>query len=1130
MTSQYQVILRAINDDQEKFDLELTNVPEFLLDISAIESGDIGKIFGISSQEFALPGTDINNQFFNNLFDLGVTGAVGLIYTVPCQVLVDGQAVYTGKLYLNSIVTDQYNDVIYNCAVVNETIDFRTRVDNRALADLDWSAYNHNYTWTNISKSFNDDLLDGDIFYPLISYGKDPNNISGSILEFGGGNYQVDKINTPLLITDFKPAIKAKAVVDTIFSSSGFTYESNFFTSSFFDQLYLLTTSNDFKGAFANTLVTQSAYAYVSPSQSIAPSPSAIFTDVTFNNEIFDNSLSFNTTTYSYTAATTGVYTVGVNLPFTLSNFGGYSPTRRAFIRMTKNGSQLTVPFQLDLPYQTNGVIGLNPFQLTLNATDVIKVQILFQSPFGSERFRITAGTQSSFKILGPPTIVNTIVNMADQFPDDLKVLDFFNSLVSKFNLVVEPVQNKRNVLKIEPFNEWVDAGETKDWSDKVDRNVKWEISHPLSESPKKLVFTDKIDQDIINQYQNKTYKNIFGGRTYTSDSDLTDGEKKIETTFAATPVKVIPGSTTVAVPWLYKQEEGKYGQPFQFAPRLLFKQELQTVTATEALGFSGSLQGYFYVNDGNSTFPINYYRTLGPNTTKVVDFNTGFDIHFDNISYYPYQQNYIQGRTRNDAYTNYWSFYINELYDVDTRLVKMNIVLNPDEIQTLQLNDKIFIDGHYYRINYIQGANLIERSSVPVELLKTLPRKLKYPRRRIYTQPNIYVDVVQNDLNENGETGYTNYQTGLPVTSSNIINQASTRDGNAVFENSVVWDTTKTITYNPKISLVGTANYDESSNNVLVLGDAVEVPQATKNVGLFNPTHYDTSSVYKPNTVYVGANVVTSRMATEPKVIDLGQFQDYYITGSDNQYPFYYFNWVGTGSGINYVYLPDAEELNGVAYQMQVSESYTSGREIVLVPSGSQTIEKKLYPSGSVILTVTESMYEFKAVNGEWLSTIKPQSGSINPPSRGSYISIYSTSSDAINIANSVFTASFTTVDFSNDISLISGSQLTPTYPGVYDIQFSAQLDKTNSSNTTVYIWISRNGIEIPDSNTSIALFGGSNEAAVASWNWFVTASVGDYFSINYGATGTNAIIPYVTGTLGPNIPSWIVTMNAVN
>jgi len=35
-------ILRAINDDGVKYDLDLKDNPDFKLDISAIESGDIG--------------------------------------------------------------------------------------------------------------------------------------------------------------------------------------------------------------------------------------------------------------------------------------------------------------------------------------------------------------------------------------------------------------------------------------------------------------------------------------------------------------------------------------------------------------------------------------------------------------------------------------------------------------------------------------------------------------------------------------------------------------------------------------------------------------------------------------------------------------------------------------------------------------------------------------------------------------------------------------------------------------------------------------------------------------------------------------------------------------------------------
>jgi hypothetical protein len=130
MSVQYSVILRATNDNGQKYDLEVVDIPQFLLDISAIELGQIGTVFGISSQNFTLPGSDINNQFFNNVFDLGTTPAVALNKSVPCQVLVDGQAVFSGKLYIQNLISDEYNNVIYNCVVTNETVDFRVLTEN----------------------------------------------------------------------------------------------------------------------------------------------------------------------------------------------------------------------------------------------------------------------------------------------------------------------------------------------------------------------------------------------------------------------------------------------------------------------------------------------------------------------------------------------------------------------------------------------------------------------------------------------------------------------------------------------------------------------------------------------------------------------------------------------------------------------------------------------------------------------------------------------------------------------------------------------------------------------------------------------------------------------------------------
>jgi len=238
--NQYSVVLRAINDNNEKFDLEVVNDPSFLIDISAIEYGDIGSVYGISTQQIALPGTDINNQFFNHLFDLGATPAVALNKSVPCQVLVDGEAVFTGKLYIQNIVTDRYYDVIYNCVITNETVDFRILNENKALSALDWSSYDHTYEWTNVSKSWNDDLFGESIFYPFVNYGSNPIDSQTPGFEFGGAKYQLDNFNTPLRVYQFKPAVQVKTIIDEIFNDINYKYTSSFIESADFQNLYML--------------------------------------------------------------------------------------------------------------------------------------------------------------------------------------------------------------------------------------------------------------------------------------------------------------------------------------------------------------------------------------------------------------------------------------------------------------------------------------------------------------------------------------------------------------------------------------------------------------------------------------------------------------------------------------------------------------------------------------------------------------------------------------------------------------------------------------------------------------------------------------------------------------------------
>ena len=100
----------------------------------------------------------------------------------------------------------------------------------------------------------------------------------------------------------------------------------------------------------------------------------------------------------------------------------------------------------------------------------------------------------------------------------------------------------------------------------------------------------------------------------------------------------------------------------------------------------------------------------------------------------------------------------------------------------------------------------------------------------------------------------------------------------------------------------------------------------------------------------------------------------------------------------------------------------------------------------------------------------------------------------------------------------------------GVYNFQFSAQLDKAGGSASAVYIWPRINGVNIPDSATKIVIDGPNNEI-VPAWNFVLVMQAGDYFELAWQSPDINVIVPYEvpTGNI-PGIPSIILTVNWVS
>ena len=100
----------------------------------------------------------------------------------------------------------------------------------------------------------------------------------------------------------------------------------------------------------------------------------------------------------------------------------------------------------------------------------------------------------------------------------------------------------------------------------------------------------------------------------------------------------------------------------------------------------------------------------------------------------------------------------------------------------------------------------------------------------------------------------------------------------------------------------------------------------------------------------------------------------------------------------------------------------------------------------------------------------------------------------------------------------------------GLYNIQFSVQLDKTGGGASDVYIWPRVNGQNVPYSATKIVIDGPNNEI-VAAWNFLLDIKAGEYFELAWQSPDTAVVIlaAPVSGNI-PAIPSIILTMTYVS
>ena len=111
-----------------------------------------------------------------------------------------------------------------------------------------------------------------------------------------------------------------------------------------------------------------------------------------------------------------------------------------------------------------------------------------------------------------------------------------------------------------------------------------------------------------------------------------------------------------------------------------------------------------------------------------------------------------------------------------------------------------------------------------------------------------------------------------------------------------------------------------------------------------------------------------------------------------------------------------------------------------------------------------------------------------------------------------------------------VSGGVVTASNAGLYNFKFSLQVNSSNASNANFWIWIRKNGVDVPLSarKTSIS---GSNTLLVPSWNYQVSMAAGDTFELMWATDNVNVQLHAPAATaFCPTTPSATLAVSQVN
>ena len=177
-----------------------------------------------------------------------------------------------------------------------------------------------------------------------------------------------------------------------------------------------------------------------------------------------------------------------------------------------------------------------------------------------------------------------------------------------------------------------------------------------------------------------------------------------------------------------------------------------------------------------------------------------------------------------------------------------------------------------------------------------------------------------------------------------------------------------------------------------------------------------------------------------------------------------------------------------------------------------------------------TGVMQEVTIGSGLTLTGAGVLNNTATPTPTGYYAQYQDVITQTVAVINTGYPIKFRTLDISNGVSVVSDSRITFANTGIYNLQFSVQLENSDTQEHDVTIWLRKNGVDVAGSSGFVAVVskhGGVNGHVLPSWNYLLDVVAGEYYELVWSATSTQVTMPFIAaGSPPPSTASALFTV----